>query len=109
MKIDIIDISSYESLNNAKTEILQRIRELQYALAAVETISLGHHLRMGLITTEEMLNKTADISLRAVEFRLKPGDRDLITGLVVQTDEKLTQNLDNSFTAMPIAALKDRF
>lgn len=107
-----IDISSYESLNKAEADILQRLRELQYALSVVQTISLGHHLRLGLITTEELLNKAADISLSAAHVRLKPGDMDLITGLVVKTEDEQLKTFLEGLPApgkeLPIAVLKDR-
>lgn len=57
----------------------KQIRELQHALAGIETIEVAEQLLSGLLLTQEALDKIADI-LRKLP-PLQPGDLDLLTGL----------------------------
>ncbi len=89
-----IDITTMEGLNKAHANLLQQIREARYALAAIELVSAVKSLELGLVTTPELIAHCVSVTFPAVTLeKLRPGDTDLITGLVVPTKEEDAANL----------------
>lgn len=73
------DISTAEERNKSAKNAAQQIRELQHALAGIEMIDTAMQLHMGLLMTQEALDKVADLLAKLPP--LQPGDLDMLCGL----------------------------